>query len=149
MQRRWTVLLACACAPTLAACSLLLGEGFTDPNAANKETDASAPDALAEGGADGANPQIEGGPGTDGSPANDAGGDADGGGNGGCPAATVSFCDAFERDDPKGSWDSVLINAGGTLVVGKPAFGSRRLESTVIAANGQAQMMKAFATTPP
>lgn len=148
--RRGGFWLACACAPALAACSLLLGEGFTDPNAEPpKGPDTLTPDATSETGAvDGSNPQIEGGPGTDGSIlVNDAG---DAGNNGvQCPTAAVSFCDDFNRPDAadlKGAWDVVDLNLGGTLAL--KSSPNRILATAVSAKGGQAQLSKTFLQQP-
>jgi hypothetical protein len=140
--------MAFACAPALGACSLLLGEGFTDPDAER---------ANAEAGGVGADSAIDGagGGGNDGSTGADAdaalgtdaaGSDADAGFV--CPTATARLCDDFQRDEVQGSWDSVSLNSGGTLVIGKPAGASKRLESAVTALGGVAQLSKAFNAVP-
>lgn len=149
MFRRGSYWLACACAPALAACSLLLGEGFTDPNVDPTSEAGTTPDSAPNGESDGSNPQLDGGLEADGSlPGSDGGDAGDDGGSGVCPVAQVSFCDTFERATPQGDWDSVFLNAGGSLVVGTPTVGSKRLESNITAVSGAAQLMKAFKFTP-
>lgn len=136
-------------APALAACSLLLGEGFTDPNAVSlTDPDSSTADSPTNGG-DGTT-SSEGGPETDGSiqPTGDSGVDADAGR---CPVAKVSFCDDFERanaSDVKGAWQSTDVNAGGTLALKTVPTGNRVLATAVSALGGQAQMMKTFTEQP-
>ena len=88
----------------MLACSLLLGEGYTDPD-----------------------PNVPGDSGTT-QPSGDATSSSDSSsGDGttlldgtkeaavGCPIGTVSFCDDFERDDPRGEWGDKIEENGGTV----------------------------------
>lgn len=134
-----------ACIPALAACSLLLGEGFTDPNAPALATDAStSADSPANGG--------EGGPpivGSDAAP--DTGGDAvrpdpEAGGTI-CPTATVSFCDDFERSVPQDDWAGSSVSANASLTI-ETSNGSKALFSSISAKGATAQLTKAFAPVP-
>lgn len=135
---------------SLSACSLLLGEGFTDPNAEPQPANDSG------GGADGASGGADGGDGSTTTPAADAGGDtaidpgSDGGSDGACPVATVSFCDDFERQSPsdvKGAWDLIDVNASGSLAI-VPSASGHHLATSVSATGGQAQLGKELGKQP-
>jgi hypothetical protein len=130
--------LSLSCIPALAACSLLLGEGFTDPDAASGSNDAgTAADTATttpppgEGGSDGAPPSGDGGA---------------------CPAAKVSFCDDFERtasNGLKGEWDLVALNNAGSLaIVAAGPNGNHHLATAVSAKGGRAQLSRTFAQQP-
>lgn len=138
MFRRGLCCLVIACAPALAACSLLLGEGFTGSEA-NPASDsgATSPDSTNRDSTDG----NDGG-----TPTTDASPDADGGFV--CPPGTVSFCDGFNRDTVQGPWEVVHQRPGGTLAIGSSGGGAKHLESAVTAVGGQAQLSKSFGPTP-
>jgi hypothetical protein len=141
--RRGWLWLPIACAPALAACSLLLGDGLSDADAPQPGSDSGA-DSPINGGDDGAtNPPRDGAPTSDGSlPFFD-------GGKLSCADAAGTLCDDFERDEPKGGpWGTVSVNDGGTLVIGKPSSTGRRLESAITAADGVAQLSRELALTP-
>lgn len=144
MFRRGLVWLPIACAPALAACSLLLGEGFSDPNVQPpNDSGTSSTDAPANGGDGAPNPNQDGGRTTDESlPTFD-------GGKLACPDASGVFCDDFERDDVKGSWEAVGITDGGSMTIVEPAGGSRRLEAAISAAGASAQLTRDFTTITP
>jgi hypothetical protein len=138
--RRGLVWLPFACAPVLAACSLLLGEGVTETSTSAPGTDASPTDGAQDG-----SPIT---PGSDAAP--DAGSDADAA-NTGCPAATVSFCDDFERSDSsnvKGAWQTIDLNASGTLAFKTEPTGNRLLATAVSAKGGQAQLSNVYTHQP-
>lgn len=140
-------------ASALTACSLLLGEGFTDPNAEQPANDSGPGGSDAPNGGDGSTPTTEGGPGVDGSPPGTDGGLLDGGDSGGvtCPVAVVSFCDDFERNSQsnlKGAWDVVDLNLSGSLSIVAGPTGNRHLATSVNAPGGQAQLSKTFSQQP-
>lgn len=142
MFRRGLVWLSIACAPVVAACSLLLDGGFAGEGAPATDAGGSA-DTTTNGG-DGGGPigSDGGGPLGDGSlPSFD-------GGKLVCADAAGIFCDDFEHDDPKGPWGAVSVNEAGTIAIGKPAGGTRRLEAAIIATDGIAQLSKDFTVTP-
>lgn len=132
---------ACACAPTLGACSLLLGEGFTDPNA----------DSANDSGT--GTPDGDGGttPGTDARPNDGQGPGTDSGskegGTQGCPSAAVSLCDDFERTDVQGDWGGQELTAGGSLAIGGQAP-NRNLAASITTKGALANLTKTFALKP-
>jgi hypothetical protein len=139
--RRGLVWLPLACAPALAACSLLLGEGFTDTSTPTTNDSGGTTDGPS-GGDGTTNPTGEGGnPQTDASL-------FDGGTTAVCASdAAGVFCDDFERSDPKGNWSSMGVNDGGILVIDKSG-GVSRLKSAITAVEGAGQLSKDFAVTP-
>lgn len=144
--RRGLIWIPLACAPALAACSLLLGDGFSDSEAQppnDSGTGSDAPIGDGGGGDGGANPPRDGSPTTDSSsPLFD-------GGRLSCPDAAGTLCDDFERDELKGGpWDAVNVNDAGTLVVGKPTSSGRQLVASVTGADGVGQVSKDFTITP-
>lgn len=133
-------------ASALTACSLLLGEGFTDPSA-QVPTDDSGPDGsdAPTGGGDGSTSTTDGG---DGSTPGTDGGDS---GGASCPLAAVSFCDDFKRTsagDIKGAWDEVKLNPSGALSIVADSTGDNHLKSAISALGGQAQLWKTFVKQP-
>jgi hypothetical protein len=138
---------AVASAPALTACSLLLGEGFTDPNADPDEAGAGG-DGSSSGGDGSTNAPSEGGPGVDGSNPGADGGD---GGTGGCSTGLVRFCDDFERadaSDVKGKWELTNVNADGVLAIEAEQNGNHLLAAKVSAVAGQALLSKTFTEQP-
>lgn len=152
MFRRGPFWLAFVGAPALTACSLLLGEGFTDADSDPTDSGTGA-DGTSSGGSSGTSGTSssggasgDGAPGNDGAPSGDAGPGTDGGVP--CPDATVTICDDFERTDPKGTWTSMNLVTGGTLSVATETNGNRFLSSAVTANGGHAQLSRQLAITP-
>jgi hypothetical protein len=137
---------AFAGAPALTACSLLLGEGFTDPNAQPSNEAGTGGDTSSDGG--GATLPSEGGPDADASNVRPDGGD---GGTGGCPSGLVSFCDDFERGDAsdvQGTWEIVTLNATGALGLQTASSGNHLLAASVSAKGDDAYLSKVFTKQP-
>jgi hypothetical protein len=138
--RRGLLWLSIISAPPVAACSLLLDDGFSDDGASASDSGAG-PDTTSSGGGDGS-PN----PGQDGGLTFDATLPTLDGGKLMCADAAGVFCDDFERDDPKGDWTAVTLNDAGTMAIGKA--GSRRLEAAILAPDGFAQLSKDFTLSP-
>lgn len=139
MFRRGLVWLSLACAPVVAACSLLLDDGFSGDTSSPNDSGTGS-DTTTNGG-DGSS----GGP--DGGPKLDATLPTFDGGKLICADAAGTFCDDFERDDVQGGWSAVTSNEAGTLAIGKPTGASRRLEAT-IGTDGVGQLAKDFTISP-
>jgi hypothetical protein len=132
---RGSLWLTLACAPPLAACSLLLGEGFTDTSTPSTNDSGVSTDGTTNGSGDGA-------------PTNDGSVPLIDSGTAACASdAAGVFCDDFERSDPQGNWGSLSVNDGGVVVIDKSG-GASRLQSAITAADGVAQLSKDFALTP-
>jgi hypothetical protein len=140
--RRGLVWLSILSAPAVAACSLLLDEGFSG-NGPSPADSGTGPDTASSSGGDGsAHAERDGGLTFDATlPTVD-------GGKLVCADAAGIFCDDFERDDPQGGWSAVNLNEAGTLSIGKPSGASRRLEAAIVGADGFAQLSKDFTLTP-
>jgi hypothetical protein len=130
----------CACA--LTACSLLLGEGFTDPESGTSGDSSADATSAADGSTTDTNANDASG--------NDGRADADAGaaGDGSCPSAAVSFCDDFNRTDVKGDWPTMQLTTGGalSLVPGDPS--GKRLETGISALGAHAYLLRKTSFVP-
>ena len=141
MFRRGLVWLSIASAPLIAACSLLLDDGFANDGVSPSDSGTGSDTTTSGGdgspiGPDGSNPPIDGS-----LPTFD-------GGKLVCADAAGTFCDDFEHDDPQGPWSGVSVNEAGTIAIGKAPNGSRRLEAAILAVDGIGQVYKDITVTP-